>query len=289
MSKTLAGPGLAGLVVAALTGIIAAGPAAADPPCGERVETSRGKRLVVFALTSDLRLLRFRECGPDKATEVGALGVIAPDTTIVGMDFRVQDGLLYGVGDGGGIYTIDTATGGTTLVSALTVALDGTSFGVDFNPAADRLRIVSNTGQNLRHNVNPAGVTLVDTPLNNSGVPALGVTGAAYTNNDLDPATGTTLFDIDTTLDQVSIQSPPNNGSLVGTGLLTVDPDTPVGFDIYSRTRAADGKVLDNEGFASLVVGGQPGFYRVNLLTGRAVLIGPFTEEVIAIAIPIAQ
>jgi hypothetical protein len=32
------------------------------------------------------------------------------------------------------------------------------SFGVDFNPAADRLRIISDAGQNLAHNVNAGGV-----------------------------------------------------------------------------------------------------------------------------------
>jgi len=35
--------------------------------------------------------------------------------------------------------------------------------------------------------------------------------------DDLDPNTGTTLFDIDTSLNQVVIQSPPNAGSLVPT------------------------------------------------------------------------
>ena len=47
-------------------------------------------------------------------------------------------------------------------MSQLTIPLDGTVFGVDFNPAADRLRIISDTGQNLRHNVNAGGVTLME-------------------------------------------------------------------------------------------------------------------------------
>ena len=62
----------------------------------------------------------------------------------------------------------------------------------------------------------------------------MGVTGAAYTNNDFEPnpataKTGTTLFDIDTMLDQVVIQSPPNNGILVATGKLGVDADAAGG------------------------------------------------------------
>jgi Domain of unknown function (DUF4394) len=204
----------------------------------------------------------------------------------VGIDFRVQDGKLYGVGNGGGVYTVSVDTAAAVLVSQLTIALDGTIFGVDFNPAADRLRIISNTGQNLRHNVNAGGVTVMDTALNYTvGTPASGLTGAAYTNNDLDPTTGTTLFDVDTNLNQIAIQSPPNNGSLVATGQLTVDPDTPVGFDIY--TSLADGVAVTNSGFASLSVGAVLGFYRVNFLTGKAILIDYFDEPVVDIAIPL--
>jgi hypothetical protein len=209
------------------------------------------------------------------------------------MDFRVQDGLLYGVGNGGGIYTLDTHTAVATQVPKLTVSLEGDFFGVDFNPAANALRIISNTGQNLRLPfAGPlAGQTQTDTPLNYPGPPAInpatGLTGAAYTNNDLDPNTGTTLFDIDTSLNQVVIQSPPNTGSLVATGLLTVDPDTPVGFDIY--TSLSDGVATTNRGFASLVVGGVTGFYRINFLTGQAILIDYFYDEVIDIAIPLNQ
>ncbi|WP_404349449.1 DUF4394 domain-containing protein [Phycicoccus jejuensis] len=73
-----------------------------------------------------------------------------------------------------------------TLVNRLTVALEGKHFGVDFNPAADRLRVISDTGQNLRHDVNPGGTTIADTPLNVTGAtgPSTGVTAAAYTNPD---------------------------------------------------------------------------------------------------------
>ena len=109
----------------------------------------------VFALTSDQRLVRFRLIFPQLEQDLGAVsGLQSPDTALVGIDFRVQDGQLYGVGNGGGVYTLDTTNAQASLVNRLTVALDGTFFGVDFNPAADRLRIVSDTGQNLSHDVN---------------------------------------------------------------------------------------------------------------------------------------
>jgi Domain of unknown function (DUF4394) len=281
------------LTVAAVLIMLTTTSAVASQSCGNRADLGRGSRLTILGLTQDQRLVQFRECNPDRLKEIGAVILQSPDTALVGIDFRVQDGLLYGVGNGGGIYTVNTSSAAATLVSQLSmgVILDGSSFGVDFNPAADRLRIISNNGQNLAHDVNPMGVTAVNTTLNYPAPvninPALGVTGAAYTNNDLSGTTGTTLFDIDTVRNQVAIQSPPGQGELVAVGSLTVDPDTPVGFDLY--TDLQDDVAFNNRGFASLVVGGVSGFYRVNILTGQAFLIGTFKEAVIDIAIPLNQ
>ncbi len=254
-------------------------------------------RLNVIGLTGDQRLICFSERNPRNARAIGTVsGLNSSDTALIGIDFRVQDGRLYGVGNGGGVYTIDTENASATFVNSLTIALAGTAFGVDFNPAADRLRIISNTGQNLRHNVNAGGITLNDvvltyTPPPAAPVAAMGLTGAAYTNNDLDTNTATTLFDIDTNLDQISIQSPANNGILVATGRLTLDVNSPVGFDIYSTLR--DGVTERNRGFATLTsaADGVARFYSVSLLTGKATLRGSFRDsnQVIDIALPLNQ
>jgi hypothetical protein len=250
--------------------------------------------LRVFGLTDDGRLVRFRAGAPRKERDLGHVwNLTATDTALVGIDFRVQDGKLYGVGNGGGVYTIDTTTARATFVNALTVPLSGTSFGVDFNPAADRLRIISDAGQNLAHNVNAGGVTAANGTLTYTAPPAApvaatGVTAAAYTNNDLNqPSTATTLFDIDTMLDQIVIQSPPANGILVATGKLGVDAGAPAGFDIYSRLEA--GVAVANRAFASLVVDGKSGFYRISLTTGRATRLGTLDDMVVDIAIPLNQ
>ncbi len=205
----------------------------------------------------------------------------------------MQDGKLYGVGNGGGVYTIDAATAEAQFVNALTVPLMGTSFGVDFNPVADRLRIISDTGQNLAHNVNVGGVTVANSTLTYTAPPAapvaaIGVTGAAYTNNDLNqPATATTLFDMDTMMDQIAIQSPPGNGILVATGKLGLDADVVTGFDIYSRLER--GVTVSNHAFASLLTNGSAAFYRIHLTTGRALRLGALGETLIDIAIPLRQ
>lgn len=253
-------------------------------------------------------LLCAREDAPQRATVVGTLAPFSgTDTRLVGIDYRVQDGLLYGVGNNGGVYRINTATAQLTLVNTLTVALSGTQFGVDFNPAADRLRIVSDTGQNLRHNVNPGGVTLNDGALNTGvlaagGSPAplvAGVLAAAYTNNDDSAAvpaaldTGTTMFVVNGNTDQVMLQSPPNAGVVVATGKLGIDTTGPVGFDIYSDPR--QGVTKQNRALVSATVAGatdaRVGLYGVDLLTGKATLGGRFATgvAVVDIAIPLNQ
>ncbi len=176
-------------------------------------------------------------------------------------------------------------------MSQLTVALSGNRFGVDFNPAADRLRIVSDDGQNLRHNVNAGGTTVEDTALTLPPATARvsGISGAAYTNNDLNADTGTTLYDLDTNLDQVAIQAPANSGQLSPTGKLGVDAASDAGFDIYSSIRS--GRATDAVGFASLTVGGRSALYEVSLFTGRVDKRGSFDRDmrVTDIALPLNQ
>ena len=91
-----------------------------DSRCGNRKSFVRSDQLTILALTADQRLVSFRECNPTRAHDIGSVyGLQAPDTMLVGIDFRVQDGQLYGVGNGGGIYTIDTYTAVATLVQTL--------------------------------------------------------------------------------------------------------------------------------------------------------------------------
>ncbi len=277
-----------GLSLAMVILVFSAPAAATDPDAAG---------LTVFGLTADQRLVRFRNNAPRRARNVGPItGLSASDSALVGIDFRVQDGNLYGLGNGGGIYIIDTRTGAALEApeSPLTVPMVGSFFGVDFNPAANALRIISDTGQNLSHSFVTA-VTTQQTGLTNPAVPpgttptpAAGVTGAAYTNNDLDPTTATTLFDIDGALNRLDIQSPPASGVLAPTGNLTVDPDSSVGFDIYSKL--GRGVTSQNFAFASLTIGGVSRFYSVNLLTGKVAQInGAFLVPMADIAVALKQ
>ncbi len=246
-----------------------------------------------FGLIDDGRLVRFRTNSPQYTRDIGFFSGFQMDTKLVGIDFRVQDGMLYGVGNAGGIYTIDTSNAALTFVDRLDIALSGTAFGVDFNPAANALRIISDTGQNLRHPF--AGPTMFVTqddaflryPPTPPATPvaATGVTAAAYTNNDLDTTTtATTLFDIDANLDQVVVQSPANSGNLAATGKLGFDAGFVAGFDIRSRLNK-NGVTVDNQGFATLTSESKYRLYRINLLTGDANSLGKFDKNVVDIAI----
>jgi hypothetical protein len=234
------------------------------------------------------RLGRFNVDRPAAMTAIGgAITGLTGDNKLVGIDRRVQNGRLYGVGNSGGIYLMSGSS--ASKVGQLSVPLVGTSFGVDFNPAANALRIVSNQAQNLRQPFgagnSPVGDTVSDGPLNQGGVPAGNIAGAAYTNNDLSDLTATTLFDLDTELDQIAVQAPANSGTLSPTGKLGVGAGADVGFDIYSERSSSGSATIANFGFAAIPTGTANRFHFVDLLTGHVEYIGRFPVRVTDIAI----
>ena len=167
-----------------------------------------------------------------------------PGETIIGIDFRPATGQLYGIGSTSRLYIIDTVTGVATQVGPgpFSIPLSGNSFGVDFNPTVDRLRVVSDTGQNIRLNpITGAAITPADTNLNGA---ASGADAAAYTNN-FAGTTVTTLYDISSATDTLYGQGGPNGvpspnlGVLTAIGPLGVNVTAVNGFDIPSSNNVA--------------------------------------------------
>jgi hypothetical protein len=239
--------------------------------------------LQAFGLTGDGTLMAaFKTDRPDVLDWVRRPSGLVGDTTLQGLDFRVQDGKLYALGNRGGIYTVTVTSDQRVVlakVSQLTVTLQGSFFGFDFNPAADRLRIVSDTGQNLRHNLNDH-TTVVDGILTSNGVTAVG-----YTNNDLNADTATTLFGVNTLTDQVVILAPPNNGTLNPTGSTVVKIEPNAGFDIFSEL--VNGKAVAVTAFGAFDPEGPAmnGLYTVNLLNGEATLVDVFPLDITEVAV----
>jgi hypothetical protein len=154
-----------------------------------------------------------------------------------GIDVRPADGMLYAVGSDGGVYTIDLKTGKATMKSKLEMTLKlGSWATVDFNPAADRLRLIGNDGTNLRANVDDGKVikdgdlTFAATDMHNGEKP--NVVASAYTNS-FKGTKETALYDIDATIGGLLKQAPPNDGVLNAVGKLGIKFDTAA-FDIWS-------------------------------------------------------
>lgn len=213
---------------------------------------------VAYAVDINNNLLIFNPLNPAPIAKpiVGVQGGEA----IVGIDFRPANGQLYALGSSSRIYTINTSSGMAAAVGAgaFGPALSGSDFGFDFNPTVDRIRVVSNAGQNLRLHPETGVVAATDVALN-PGTPA--VTAAAYTNNFAGTST-TTLYDIDSNADKLYRQDPPNNGTLVEVGSLGIaNVDAANGFDIGGTSNTA---------YALLTVGGTTRVYTINLTTGAA-------------------
>ena len=198
---------------------------------------------------------------------------IMPGQTAVGLDFRPSNGQLYLLANGPSDAQLYTITINPTSIVATPVGsaippLSGTQFGVNFNPVADRLRVVSDAGLNIR--INPDTGTITNTDANvvyAVGDPGFGtipsVGGISYTNS-FQGATTTTLYDIETARNVLVTQNPPNDGTLNTVGPLNVIVSQVLGFDIHPSTNAA---------FALLIVNGITGLYNINLVTGNANLI----------------
>ena len=175
------------------------------------------------------RLVLFSSDDPSDVAVVRVMGLQRGEE-ILGLDMRPATGQLYALGSSSRIYTIDYIAGTATPVGSapFTPALKGTRFGFDFNPTVDRIRIVSDAGQNLRAHPDTGAIAATDGDLNYAtndvaaGVMPM-VVAAAYINNDTNPATGTVLFDIAIALDTLVMQNPPNSGTLVTVGALGLD------------------------------------------------------------------
>jgi hypothetical protein len=223
--------------------------------------------VTLYGVTDANALIGFNSAAP--GTILGSVGItgLQVDERVLGIDARPATGQIYALGSSGRIYTIDPISGYALQIGVpLSVALNGSEFGVDFNPAVDRLRVVSNAGQNLRLHPDTGALISVDAALTPAGM----VAGAAYTDN-VAGTPFTTLFDIDAASDTLVRQGgfagipSPNLGVLTNIGPLGVDTSAVLGFDVAS---------IDGTAYAALTVSGLAQLYRIDLTTGTATLVG---------------
>ncbi|MEK8050008.1 DUF4394 domain-containing protein [Ideonella sp. DXS22W] len=257
--------------LAACAGVPGAPREAPEPPPVPRKET-------VLAVTDAGELIRFNAGTPQRIDSRVPLRGLPAGQTLVGMDFRVARGVLYGLTSGGVLVTIDTASGQLKPVGTAAVALQGQRFGVDFNPAADRVRVVSDSGQNLRLHPDTGALAATDPPLawapgdvGAAQPPRVAAAGYTYnlrddkrtTNYALDLATGALLTQ-GSHEDAVPPVSP-NTGLLRTVGMLGTGALDDAAMDISDT---------DNTALAALRRHGRTRLYRLDLATGHAALLG---------------
>jgi len=244
---------MTGLKTLALAGTILAAPIFANAACAASIIGLVDGKTLVWV---------------DPATKkVTGKADIKGAANVVGIDVRPADGMLYAVTADGGIYTVDAKTGAATMKSKLSETLKaGVTVTVDFNPVADRLRIITSEGVNLRVNVDDGKAT-VDGALKFKDGDAMAgktptVVAGAYTNSANPKPAATMLYDVDAS-GMLLTQAPPNDGILNTVGSLGVKIDGPVAFNIVNKGE-------DNA--AWLVTGGM--LYSVDLKTGKATAAG---------------
>ncbi len=278
MSRTLLASATVGLTLAI------AGPAAAQPAVG-----------IVPGPTTDA-IVQLDTDAPTTFTSVRGISGLTGAERIVGIDYRwlpaAASGAsagLYGLGvdpatGSSHVYRIDASTGQASPVGAgFTLAVAG-DYGVDFNPAVDRIRIVTSADGSYRAHPDTGALAATDTALSPAGSK---VAAGAYDRVNVaptTPASPTTLYVIDATNDRLATQGSinstpqsPNTGVLNAVGPLGVDvTEDGANFDI-----AFDGKA-----YATLTTAtGTPGLYTLELATGAATLAGRLPVELSGFAI----
>jgi len=238
----------------------------------------------IFAIDNgpNQQLVTFDSSDPGQLLTAQAVLGLQSNEQLVGIDFRPMTGELFAVGSSSRIYKVDfTSTVGVASLlqvgsGPFSPALNGQEFGIDFNPTVDRIRETSNFEQNLRLNPITGAVAGTDTLLAYaSGDISFGknpgIVGSAYTNN-FAGATTTTLFNIDHNFNTLVRQGSadgsvgPNTGKLYTVGVMNVDTNALVGFDI------TDGDVA----FVSLTTPGDltSALYRISLSNGALTPLG---------------
>jgi hypothetical protein len=230
--------------------------------------------VAIYGVTSDNKLFTLDSETPQTITSSLAIsGFGAINEKIEAIDFRPSNAQLYAIGSFGQLYTVNTVTAALTPVGA-PHPINGTSFGFDFDPTNDTVRLMSDTERNYIINPN-TGVQTLGPLITHDPASALAaldpnIVGLGFTNGPIggNPPANTTLFGIDVFLLN-------NNGGAQGdVRLVTVDPDTGVvkptplsftrdnlqfGFDILNVGQPA------NVGFLSLVAGNQSRLSQINI------------------------
>ncbi|MCS6851366.1 MAG: DUF4394 domain-containing protein [Gemmataceae bacterium] len=256
--------------------------------CGHRfrptLETLEVRTVLskVYGLTTSNGLFTFNAATPHLVSAPIAIQGLQSGETLEAIDVRPATGQLYGLAvqrlNGlGQLYVINPKFGQATPVGQpFAIRADATGFAFDFNPVTDRIRVADDTGSNFSlspidgSRVTNSNFTFAASDANAGQTPR--IVSLAYSNNYLG-ATSTTYYGYDAARNAlVRIGSVGGAPVSPTTGLVyTVGPSgvasqsfRNLGLDIRA----------DGAAFAMIRSPSGTGFYRINLGTGAATLVG---------------
>lgn len=230
---------------------------------------------VVFtALTGENAILTYNAQElSNPLTSVSITGLPSGES-ILSIDYRPATGQLYALSSASKLYHINENSGAATMLGTepFSPAFEGENASIDFNPTVDRIRLVTESGQNLRLHPELGTVVSIDGSINGGMNPRIGA--VAYSNSFSGTNT-TTLFDIDLEQNKLYKQVPPNDGGLQEVGNLGLDLEGTSDMDIIADNSIA---------FAVSQKNTKTRLYQIDLVTGDASWLGMFKENVISIA-----
>ncbi len=246
---------------------------------------------IIFYALAGITLDKYSTSNPEMIISSAMITGLQAGEMILGIDFRPKTGQLYALGSNSRVYIVNPTTGVATFAFSFTTAagmqvlLSGTSFGFDFNPQVDRLRIISNTGQNLRvvpdnATVGVAGTTFVDGSINPQ--PA-SVNGVAYDNN-IAGTPSTELYALDVTTDIMYEVNPPNAGTLVEPLTVSLKLEGDGGFDIAPR----NANVTTDIGLALYEVNKKSTLFQIDVETGETRILAKYDKDIMYTALAIS-
>ncbi|PSK87985.1 DUF4394 domain-containing protein [Taibaiella chishuiensis] len=240
---------------------------------------------IVYGLTSNAYLISFDSDAPGTIRSHAAITGITAGQALAGLDVRPLTGQLYAMGYNATtgesqLYTINPATAAATVINTTPVSLATglTQISFDFNPTVDRIRVTAANGNNYRLHPLTGAIAATDLALayaagdiHAGATPA--IAAGAYTNSYIG-TTATQLYNYDITQNSITLQDPPNNGTLntKGASGISVNPADPsVDMDIYFNSSTGTNQALlaANTGSSAFDF-----LYNVNLSTGAATAIG---------------
>tara|TARA_R110001599_G_scaffold64023_5_gene179711 strand:- start:13190 stop:14113 length:924 start_codon:yes stop_codon:yes gene_type:complete len=258
----------------------------------------------VWAVTANDELVQVNAASPSIVLQRKPIKGLMKGENLVGIDYRVSRGVLFGLTQIGRIYTINTTTGDVLPVGATATipGLQDQTMGFDFNPAADRIRVISSSGINLRFH--PETGAQVDFDPKTNGVqadPSLrfaagdinagkkpDAVAAAYTYNKKNEKL-TTNYVIDRSLGALLMQGSqedaqpilsPNLGQLTTVGSLGLGKVLDASFDIADVGNLSLAAVRTKNSKHTRLV-------QIDLKSGHAKLLGTLGngEPVVGLAI----